>query len=500
MNYECGTQWYYVVLGAKERTRIANPCHGGMMNVLRLFYRKVGRKISAVTLVLWLSFSWSSAAVEAPNFLFIMADDCTFRDIACYGGQAFTPNIDRLAQEGMRFTRCFQAAPMCSPTRHNIYTGLYPVKSGAYPNHTFAKEGTKSVVHYLKQLDYRVAISGKTHIAPKKVFPFEYMKGGKVRNNPNMEAIGILMKESKQNDKSFCLFACSNEPHSPWNKGDPSRYNAEDLKLPPYFVDTPETREAMTRYLAEITYFDSQVGELLELLEQNGLVENTVVMVVSEQGSSFPFGKWTCYDTGLQSACIVRWPGKVAAGEVSDAMIEYVDILPTFIDAAGGEVDADLDGKSFLPVLLGKKKTHKNFVYGVMTTRGINNGSDSFGIRSIRGERYKYIWNLTPEIEFQNACTESPEFCSWETKAATGDTDAADKVKRYRVRPSEELYDMSNDVYEWNNLADDANLASVKVKLRGKLEAWMKASGDKGQQTELRALEHQVSKRRKKKK
>ena len=100
-----------------------------------------------------------------PNLVFIIADDRTFRDIGCYGGQARTPHIDGLAKEGMRFTRCFQTAPMCSPTRHNIYTGLYPVKSGAYPNHTFAKDGTKSIVHYLKPLGYRVALSGKKHIS-----------------------------------------------------------------------------------------------------------------------------------------------------------------------------------------------------------------------------------------------------------------------------------------------------------------------------------------------
>ena len=128
-----------------------------------------------------------SAEPEKPNFVFVIADDCTYRDIGCYGGQAHTPNIDRLAGEGMRFTDCFQAAPMCSPTRHNIYTGLYPVKSGAYPNHTFAKPGTKSVVHYLQPLGYRVALSGKRHINPPEVFPFEYLAA--VGNNPNFELI-----------------------------------------------------------------------------------------------------------------------------------------------------------------------------------------------------------------------------------------------------------------------------------------------------------------------
>ena len=111
-----------------------------------------------------------------PNLVFIMADDLTLRDIGGYDGQAHTPNIDKLAGQGIRMTRCFQAASMCSPTRHSIYTGLYPVKSGAYPNHTFVKDDVKSVIHYLKPLGYRVALSGKTHIGPKKEFTFDYSK------------------------------------------------------------------------------------------------------------------------------------------------------------------------------------------------------------------------------------------------------------------------------------------------------------------------------------
>ncbi|MFK7822502.1 MAG: sulfatase-like hydrolase/transferase, partial [Planctomycetaceae bacterium] len=202
----------------------------------------------------------STLAADRPNLLFIIADDCTFRDIGCYGGQAHTPTIDALARQGMRFTRCFQAAPMCSPTRHNIYTGLYPVKSGAYPNHTFVKDNVKSVVHYLKPNGYRVALSGKTHIGPRKLFRFEY--SGK--KNPDMGVIDQLFADTAETGKPFCLFACSNEPHAPWDKGDPSRYPPESIKLPANFVDTPETWEAMSKYLAEITYFDSQVGQCLE--------------------------------------------------------------------------------------------------------------------------------------------------------------------------------------------------------------------------------------------
>ncbi len=440
------------------------------------------------------SVSWGSHGKKKPNFMFIIADDCTYHDIGCYGGQAHTPNIDKLATEGMRFTHCFQAAPMCSPTRHNIYTGLYPVKSGAYPNHAFAEDGTKSVVHYLKPLGYRVALSGKKHISPREVFPFEY--SGK--RNPDFEAVDNLMRECKESDTPFCLFACSNEPHSPWNKGDPARYDAAKLKLPPYFVDTEETRECMTRYLAEITYYDWQVGQILGLLDKHGVADNTLVIVVSEQGSAFPFGKWTCYDTGLQSAFIARWPGRIKPGTVSDAMIEYLDVLPTYIEAAGGTPPAVLDGKSLLPVLFGKKNEHKQYVFGEMTTRGIINAPKHFGIRSIRSRKYKYVWNFTPEVKFTNACTKSSIFESWREKAKT-DSDAAEKVRRYQHRPEEELYDIIKDPYEWNNLADDPEYAEVKIRLRNRLLEWMRAVGDKGQQTELEAPQHLARNRNKKK-
>jgi len=445
----------------------------------------------ACSLVLALAGTFASAALGAsrPNFVFVIADDCTYRDIGCYGGQAYTPNIDRLATEGMLFTHCFQSAPMCSPTRHNIYTGLYPVKSGAYPNHTFAKRGTESVVHYLKPLGYRVALSGKRHIAPREVFPFEYVAS--VGNNPDFEAIDAFLAECKRDGTPFCLFACSNEPHSPWNKGDPSRYDADKLKLPPCFVDTPQTRENMTRYLAEITYYDGQVGQALELLDKHRLADDTLVIVVSEQGSSFPFGKWTCYDTGLQSAFVARWPGHIPAGTVNDALIEYVDVLPTYIQLAGGRPPEVLDGKSLMPVLLGQAKEHKQYVFGEMTTRGIINGSEHFGIRSIRSSRFKYIWNFTPEVRFRNACTKSAIFQSWREKAA-GSADAADKVRRYEHRPGEELYDVTKDPYEWDNLADDPEYAEAKDELRTKLLAWMEAMGDQGQQTELDALNHQT--------
>ena len=267
-------------------------------------------------LLLVLLFS-TTAWANKPNMIFIIADDCTFRDIGCYGGQAKTPHIDKLATEGMRFTRCFQAAPMCSPTRHNLYTGLYPVKSGAYPNHTFVKDGVKSVVQHLKPLGYRVALSGKRHVNPSEVFAFE---GKATGNNPNFEWIDEFMAECKKSETPFCLFACSNEPHSPWNKGDASKYPPEKLDLPSTWVDTPEQRDAYSRYLAEITYYDSQLGECMRLLGKHGMAENTLLIFTSEQGSAFPFAKWTCYDTGLHNGFVARWPQVIKAGTITEVV------------------------------------------------------------------------------------------------------------------------------------------------------------------------------------
>jgi len=446
--------------------------------------------------LLWILSLGPAGWAAKPNMVFIIADDCTFRDIGCYGGQAKTPNIDKLAKQGMRFTRCFQAAPMCSPTRHNIYTGLYPVKSGAWPNHTLAYPHVKSIVHHLKPLGYRVTQTGKTHINPREVFPFENFGGGK---NPDIKYIDRLFAETAKGGKPFCLFACSNEPHSPWNKGDASAYPPDKVKLPPYIVDTPRMRSDFSNYLAEITYYDSQVGEIVELLGKHGLSENTLLMVVSEQGNGFPFAKWTCYDHGLQSAMIVRWPNKVKAGSVTDAMVEYVDVASTFIDAAGGQPVTPMDGRSFLPVLRGKADTHKEHVFGIMTTRGIINGTDAYAIRSVRDTRYKLILNLNHKSKFTNACTKSPAFQSMVAKANAGDKTAKRLVNAYQHRPAVEFFDMEKDPLEMNNLSGHSDYQKHVSRLRTKLNAWMEDQGDQGVETELKANERQGRKRGNKK-
>jgi len=187
--------------------------------------------VRIITLLFSLAIAVSAFGGDRPNIVFLLADDLTRWDIECYGSEdSKTPTIDKLAADGMKFTRCYQAAPMCSPTRHNIYTGIYPVRTGAYPNHTHANEGTKSIAHHLKSLGYRVAQSGKRHIGPEEVFPFEYLGNS---NNPVFTKVDTFLQDVSSKDEPFCLFLCSNEPHTPWNLGDASLYDREKIKLPP---------------------------------------------------------------------------------------------------------------------------------------------------------------------------------------------------------------------------------------------------------------------------
>lgn len=435
------------------------------------------------------------ASGERPNLVFMIADDCTYLDLEIYGGQAKTPNLKRLAGEGMQLSRCFQAAPMCSPTRHNIYTGIYPVKSGAWPNHTCVYPDTKSIAHYLRDAGYRVALSGKTHVSPKRAFPFEYSLEFRNADPANADAyptIAKLMRHAKETGQPFCLFACSNEPHSPYDKGDPGAYPPRELQLPPSWVDTPATRRAYSKYLAEVTYFDAQCGRLLTMLDEYELADNTLVMAVSEQGSGFPFAKWTCYELGLASGMVVRWPGKVEPGSRSDALVEYCDVAPTFLQAAGVAPPPTMDGRSFLPVLLNERDEHKQYTFGIQTTRGIINGSEVFGIRSCGTKRYRYIRNLNHDQPFSNAVMRAGGdrvsfWNQWLAAAANGDDHARRMTQKYQHRPHEELYDVQQDPHCLNNLIESAELQPVVRELSARLDTWMMSQGDQGKETEAMA-------------
>ncbi|WP_158871549.1 sulfatase family protein [Maribellus comscasis] len=443
---------------------------------------------------------------KLPNILLFHADDMTWRDCGSYGNpDVITPQISKLAEEGMCFDNMHNTTAMCAPTRMMLYSGLYPVRNGAYPNHSMVYSGVKSLVHYFNNLDYRVALIGKVHHEPFRSFPFEFLGG---RHHDDGNGVDIHLERIKpllQQDNPFFLVVSSNQPHTPWNRGPVNQYNKDEIEVPDYLIDSEKTREDLVKYYAEITYTDSLLGVCMNYLEEAGKADNTIVIFTSEQGSSFPFAKWTCYDLGLKTAFIVKWPEKIEPETRNSALTQYVDVLPTLLDAVGKDPESintgitdshgksDFDGKSFLSVLLGEKQTHREYVFGLQTTRGIFSGSICFPVRSVRSNRYKYIVNLNSGSNFYNLVVTRTGgiYQQWLAKTL-GNERRHEYVTKYQVRPKEELYDVKNDPFEMHNLVNVEDLETVKNELKNELFKWMKQQGDKGIETEMNALKRQV--------
>lgn len=421
---------------------------------------------------------------ERPNVVIIMADDLDSRQLSCYGGQNInTRNIDALASEGLKFNHMIASEAMCIPTRASLFTGLYPLRHGAYQNHKKVYDTLKSVNQYLRKLGYRVGLTGKNHVTtPRSVFPFDIVKGFE----PNcVAATDEYFLDSVKNyitqKDPFCLFVMSINPHAPWTVGDSSEFDPAKLKLPAHWVDTKLVRDQFTKYLAEVRRLDDQVGDVMKLLKETGKDKNTIVIFLGEQGPQFPGGKWTLYDNGQRSSMIVKWPGVVKQGTETDAIVQYEDITPTLVNIAGGEPIKGLDGKSMLNVLNGKTNQHRDVAYGIHNN--IPEGP-AYAIRSIRDKQYKLLLNLNPDHEYRIKYMMNPDkkntaWYTWMEKSKT-DKNAKFLTDRIAHRPAVELYDLVKDPYELNNLAGKAEYKSLIKKYEGQLTAWMKEQGDKG--------------------
>ena len=458
-------------------------------------------KILTLLIACSIVFAGTISAAEAPrpNFLIIIADDLTWSDLGCAGNpDVKTPNIDRLAQEGMTLRGMFTPAPTCSPLRHALYTGLYPIRSGEYPNHTMVDPTTRSIFTYLKDFGYRVGLQAKTHVQPASSFPFDYISA----NADDSAAFANFITRDKTHPW-LAVFA-SHDPHGPWTRGPKELYDPAKLTVPPYLHDNETTRQMLAAYYAEISQLDVQVGACLKAVDDSGQRDNTLVFFFSEQGSSFPYGgKWSLYDTGIRVSAFARWPGRIKASSASDALMQYVDVAPTLVAAAGGDEAAidtgcpdangkrGFDGRSFLGVLRGELNGLRDYVFAQHTTVGINGYKEPYPIRAARDTRYKLIRNLTPENTFSiGGIHQGEPITSWQADAKANATLAA-RVEWLFRRPAEELYDIQVDPLEMNNLAADPRFAQIKSRLASELDAWMAQQNDRGMETELKALTRQ---------
>lgn len=435
----------------------------------------------------------SFAQQSKPNFVILVGDDISATSLGCYGAKNAntSPHIDALAEEGLRFTNMFVAEAMCATTRAELYTGLMPYRNGCTINHAATKKGTLSIVQHLEKLGYRVGLTGKRHFRPQSVYPFEFIDGFATNCNysgtPSEHWDGVTDFMTRDSEQPFCLIICSIHAHSPWNAGDASLWSLDELILPQNLVDNNVTRSYFREHLAEIRLFDEQVGKAQELIEDKGLGDNTALIVLDENGTGMPGGKWTTYDWGVRSACVMKWPK--AKAKTTEAIAQYCDILPTLIDAAGGDVPVDMDGKSLLPIIKGEEESHREHAYFLY-----NSGKEgpAFASRAVTDGRFKLIWTLTPENlyairtinGFDYGHTDKMEdrhvrklYLSWLADAGY-DKAATKLVWRYRKRPEYQLFDLDADPEEMNNLAYDKQYVSTLDELKIRIQQWMLEQGD----------------------
>lgn len=418
----------------------------------------------------------SSLALHAkPHIVVFLTDDLGGDDTTVYGSRDVrTPNIERLAAMGMIFENAFIASPACAPSRAALLTGLMPARNGAEANHTYPAPAVPYLTTTLKSQDYEIAAFGKVaHGDAKPAYGFDFY----ARPRVGLAANVAKYFEDWESDGPLCLLVGDRRPHVPWTED--NVYDPNEVGLPPYFIDTPETRAHRARYLSDITGLDEEFGKVMDM-SRDRLGEDVIFVFTSDHGGQWPFGKWNLYDAGIRVPLIVAWEGHIEQRTRTKAMVSWVDLLPTLIDLAGGEVPDNIDGRSFAQVLTGQATEHRELIYTTHSGDGVFN---VYPIRSVRTSRYKYILNLLPAYLHTNHSDilrkdgAGAYWDSWD-KAAESDPKAAGIVQKYFERPAEELYDLAADRLEQNNLAADPQFADLAEALKAVLEDWMDEQDD----------------------
>ena len=410
----------------------------------------------------------SLLAGDRPNVVWIISDDLG-PELGCYGyPEVATPNLDRLAASGRRYTHAFSTAPVCSASRTAFQTGLYQTTVGGHHHNTRDKkvlpESIPTVTGLMQKAGYFV-VNGRGTLPVEK-------KLAKSHLNFVYDAREFFDGADwtqRADGQPFFAQIQIKEPHRGFVKSDRQRPNAP---IPPYYPDHPVTRADWANYLASIEVLDQKVGAVLDRLESEGLADNTLVIFFGDHGRPHVRGKQWLYDGGVHTPLIVRWPGKVKAGEVVDGLASLLDPMPTTLAAAGADV----------PKVPGLNLLDPNWKgHAQLFAARDRCGDAPDRIRSVRTRDYKYIRNFHPEVPYMQHSgykkLSYPVVTLMNVMHAQGRWDTPFMAK---TRPKEELYDLKADPHEMKNLADDPAFAKQLAEMRGDVEQWIKETSDKG--------------------
>jgi N-sulfoglucosamine sulfohydrolase len=414
-----------------------------------------------------------------PNILWISAEDIC-PDLHCYGDPyATTPNLDRLASQGVRFTRAFSTAPVCSPSRCSIITGMYASAVGGH-NHrsdVVPPANVRCFTEYLREAGYFCTNNAKTDYnfrAPLTAWD-ENGKSAHWRNRaagqPFFSVFNLEVSHESRVINNQGQFDNATRQLSAAERHDPAK-----AKLPAYYPDTPVVRANWARYCDLITVLDKQVQHLLDELQADGLAENTIVYFWGDHGRCMPRGKRWAYDSGLHVPLIVRWPGHIEAGSVREDLVTLMDLGPTLISLSGQPAPKQMHGR----VILGPH-TAPAPQYVFATRDRMDETYDMQ--RSVRDLRYRYVRNFHPELPYAQPIKymdKSPLLLEWRRLAAEGKLSGAPALFFAPTKPVEELYDLESDPDEVHNLANTPEQRQRVEQMREAMNKWMADILDKG--------------------
>ncbi len=451
-----------------------------------------------------------------PNIVLIVSDDHGTDALGCYGNDVVrTPHLDALAADGTRFTHAFATTASCSPSRSVILSGRHNHRNGMYGlQHTYhhfqSFDDLRSLPVRLAETGYRTARIGKFHVAPESVYRFDEVLSGGAANDPrSLGRSPVEMAEQTRaflaaaDERPFFLYFATDDPHRsnevlpdgrptfethprPNRFGnrdaghpgiEPVRYRPEDVRVPSHLPDTPETRAELAEYYESVSRLDQGVGRLIGLLKETGLYERTLILYLSDNGAAFPGAKTTVYDPGIRLPLLVRAPGRKNRGAVQDAMVSWVDLAPTLLEAAGAPPaeDGAFDGRSFRAGLDGAPLAGRDEIHA---SHSLHEITMYYPMRALRTRTHKLIVNLASPLPFPFALDlhQSP---TWIGARASGDGRYGPRtIEQFVHRPRFELYDLRTDPDEAVNLAADPAHRALRDELTARLRAFQERTRD----------------------
>ena len=414
-------------------------------------------------------------ATVRPNIVLIIGDDIS-PDFSCFGGQVRTPNIDKLAGTGVRFTNAYVTASSCSPSRCSIITGRYPHNTGAPELHMDLPEGQFLFPLALKEAGYYCAQYGKFHMGEYARQAFDVVKDVPYPEDITGAAGWVECLEERPSGKPFFMWFAAYDAHRPWEP-DPleTPFDPANVILPTGVPDTPLSRQDMASYYDEVQRFDRYVGKVVKELKRQGVFENTMIILLGDNGRPFPRSKTTLYDSGMKTPLVVHWPeGNFAEGASSESLVSAIDLAPSILEIAGIEVPSPVQGISLIPVCR----------HPALEIREVLFGEENWHVqracaRMVRKGNFVYMRDFTPgSYRFQMVDHETGAYAELLRLKAEDRLSPVEKEAFSTNRPVESLYNLEEDPNQLHSLVDNPEYAEILKEMRSLLSDWQQQTGD----------------------